>query len=189
MRPEAAFDAFPIDDLGTRPSLRRNQHNHRPTWPLHIFRGFPCICLNLADHFDDRVQCSGHGFVHGHRLIALDEERRPAAALQQLHQFLSRNACQQRGVGDLVAVKMQNRQNRTVARRIQKFVGMPRSCQRPGFCLAVADHAPDNQRGIIKNGAEGMAERISEFAALMNRSRTLCRGMARNSPRKGELRE
>src|SRR3984885_2187364 len=64
---------------------------------------------------------------------------------------------------------------------------MPRGGKRPGFRFAVADHAGYGKTGIVKDGAKSMAQRISEFTALMDRSRALGGSMARNSTGKGKL--
>src|ERR1700728_2486768 len=64
---------------------------------------------------------------------------------------------------------------------------MPRGGQRSGLGFAVADHAGHDERGIVEYCAERMTHRVSEFAALVNRSRTLRRDMAWNSARKREL--
>ena len=62
-----------------------------------------------------------------HRLgvVALDEVGRPAVAFEQVVQLLVRNSREQRGVVDLVAVEMQDRQDGAVANGIQKLVRMP----------------------------------------------------------------
>ena len=75
------------------------------------------------------------------------------------------------GIGDLVAIEMQDRQHRAIGHRIEKFVGMPGRRQRPGFRFAVADHASNDQIRIIEHRAERMAQRIPQFAAFMNRPR------------------
>ena len=121
--------------------------------------------------------------------MTFDEVRRPAVAAQQLIELLARDARQNRRIGDLVAVQVQDGQHRAIARRIQKLVRMPRGRQRPRFRLAVADHARHGQRGIVEYRAERMAQRVAELAALVNRSRSIRRGVARDAAGKGELRE
>ena len=58
---------------------------------------------------------------------------------------------------------------------------MPCSGQWPGFSFAISDHAGCNQIRIVKYGTEGMAERISQFATLVYRARTLRRSMTGNA--------
>ena len=100
-----------------------------------------------------------------------------------------RDAREDRRVGDLVAVQMQDRQHRAVGRRVQEFVAVPRGRERPGFGLAVADHAGRDQVGIVEDRAIGMRQRIAEFTAFMNRTRRFGCSMARDAARKAELAE
>ena len=88
------------------------------------------------------VQRGGHQRVHGLGLMALDEDRCPAAAAQKRVQFVTRDARQHRRVGDLVAVEVQDRQRRAVANRVEKLVRMPGRGQRPGLGLAITHHEP-----------------------------------------------
>ena len=60
---------------------------------------------------------------------------------------------------------------------------MPARGQRPGFGLAVADDAGDDQIGIVERRAVRVRERVSELAAFVDRSRRLRRDMARNAAR------
>ena len=82
---------------------------------------------------------------------------------------------------------MQEGQHRAIVRRIEKLVGMPRSGERPGFRLAIADNAGDDEIGIIEHRPERMAQRIAQLAALVNRARALRRCMAGNSSGKRKL--
>ena len=113
----------------------------------------------------------GHQLVHRLRLVALDEVRRPAAAAQELLQLLVLDARQDGRVADLVAVEVQDRQHRAVGDRVEELVGMPRGGQRAGLRLAVADDAGDDQIGVVERGAEGVAERVAELAAFVDRAR------------------
>ena len=84
---------------------------------------------------------------------------------------------------------MQDGQNCAIARRIQKFVAVPTAGKRPRLCLAVSDHAADEQVRIVKRGAIRVRDRIPEFATFMNRAGSLRRNVARNSAGKRELLE
>ena len=48
---------------------------------------------------------------------------------------------------------------------------MPGRRERPGLRFAVADDARDDQLGVVERRAEGMAQRIAELAAFVDRSR------------------
>ena len=113
VRPESTFDLQPVDDLRSRPAFGRFQHDHRPSRSRGILL-VACIRLDPLDLFDRGFHHGRHAFMHQLRVIAFDEERRPAATAQELFQFLALNAREHRGIADLVAIQMQDRQHRTV---------------------------------------------------------------------------
>ena len=55
-----------------------------------------------------------------------------------------------------------------IAHGVDEFVGMPRGCQRPGFCFAIANHACNDEVGVIKCCAIGMGKCIAKFPAFMD---------------------
>ena len=99
--------------------------------------------------------------MHFLRLITFHKVGCPAAASQELLQFLMLNASEYGRVADLVAIEMQDRQHRSVGNWVQKLVGLPCGRERTGFRLTVADDAGDDQVGIVERRAERMAERVS----------------------------
>src|ERR1035437_1574121 len=64
---------------------------------------------------------------------------------------------------------------------------MPGRGQRSGFRLAIADDAGDDEIRIVEHRPKRMAERIAQFAALVDRARTLRRCVTGNSSRKRKL--
>ena len=84
---------------------------------------------------------------------------------------------------------MQDRQHRAVARRVQELVGVPAGGQRPGFRLAVADDAGDDQIRIVEGRAIGMQQRIAQFAALVDGAGRFRRHVAGDPVGPGELAE
>ena len=66
---------------------------------------------------------------------------------------------------------------------------MPAGGQRPRLGLAVADHAADEQVGVVERRAVGVHERVAELAALVDRAGCLGRDVAGNAAGKGELAE
>ena len=72
---------------------------------------------------------------------------------------------------------------------IEELVRVPAGRERARLCLAVADHAGDEQIRVVERRAVGMAERIAELSALVDRSRRLGRDVARHSARERELPE
>ena len=110
-----------------------------------------------------------------------DEVRRPTVATEELFQLVAGDAGEHGGVGNLVAVEMQDRKHRAVGGRIEKFVGMPRRGQRSGLRLAIAHDACDHEAGIVENRPERVAERIAELAAFVDRARAFRRHVTGNA--------
>ena len=66
---------------------------------------------------------------------------------------------------------------------------MPARRERSGFRFAIADHAGDDQIGIVERRAVSVRQRVTQFAALMNRAGRLGRDMAGNAAGERELLE
>ena len=118
-----------------------------------------------------------------------DLDRVVAISGHQRMQFGVRDPRQHGGIGDLVAVQMQDRQHRAVGRRVEELVAVPGGRQRPGLGLPVADDAGGDQVGIVQHRAVGVRQRVAQFAALMDRARRVRRGMAGDAAGEGELAE
>src|SRR3954470_1343115 len=84
---------------------------------------------------------------------------------------------------------MQDRQYRAVARWIQELVGVPGGRERPGLCLAVPDDTGDDQVWVVERGSVCVRDRITEFASLMNRPRSLWSNVARDAAGERKLGE
>ena len=127
--------------------------------------------------------------MHRVRVVPFDEMWRVAVAAQQMIELLVTDAGEHGGIGDLVAVQMQDRQDGAVPRRVQELVGVPARCQRSGLGLAIADDAGDDQVRIVERCAIGMRQGIAEFAALVDGAGCLRRDVTGNAAGKRELRE
>ena len=92
-----------------------------------------------------------------------------AVAAEEVEQVGFGDAGQDGGVGDLVAVEVQDGQDRAVAGRIEELVGVPAGGQRAGLGFPVADHAKHGQLGVVERGAVGVEEGVAELAALVER--------------------
>ena len=178
-----ALDLVAVDFRRSGPSLGGAQDDHRPARP-HGLAGAARLILEGANLADAILQGRGHLLMHQGGVVALDEVRRVSVAGKQALQLVGRNARENRGVGDLVAVQMQDRQHGAVANRVEKLVGMPRGRHRSGFRFAVANHHRRDQIGIVEHRAETVGEAVAEFAALVDRSRSLRGAMAADSARK-----
>ena len=124
VRSEGALDLQAVDDFRSGPALGRLEDDHRPARPGGVVVA-PRILLDLPDVLDGLVHGGGHEFMHLFRLIAFHKVRRPAAAAQELLQFLMLDAGQDGRIADLVAVEVQDRQHGSVGDRIEKLVGLP----------------------------------------------------------------
>ena len=99
------------------------------------------------------------------------------------------DAGQQRGVVDLVAVEVKDRQNRAVANRVQELADVPGCRQRPGFRFAVADYGRNDQVGIIERGAAGVREHVAQFTAFVDRAGRFGSAVTADAAGKRELLE
>jgi hypothetical protein len=82
--------------------------------------------------------------------VPFDEMRGVAVAPQQLVQLLVADPGEHGGIGDLVAVEVEDRQDRAVGDRVKELVGVPARRERPRLRFAVADHAGDDQVGVVE---------------------------------------
>ncbi len=188
MRAPVALLSLAVDLLRAGPPLRRAHHDHRPCGALGKSIA-PRVLLDAADVADHRLERRRHQFVHRLRIVALDEMRRIAVAAHQGFELLVRDARQHGRVGDLVAVEVKDRQHGAVAHGIEKLVGVPTRGERPRLRLAVADHAGDDEVGVVEGRAVSVRNRITEFPALMDGAGRLRRDVARNAAGERELGE
>ena len=166
----------------------RAEDDHRPGRPLHDALG-TSVRPDLLDLGDHRVEHSRQLLVDRRRLVSLDEVRLVAHALEELLQLVLGDAGEEAGVGDLVAVQMQDRQHAAVAGRVEEFVAVPAGGQRPGLGLAVADDAGDDQVRIVERGPVSVAQGVAEFAALVDAAWRFRGDMAGNASGEAELLE
>ena len=166
VRPRGALDLDAVELLDARPALERTQDDHRPDRP----RGAPAAAGRLLQLADLAVGLAERGAEAGVKLVPLDDQRMPAESLEQLGQLVIAHRVVDRGVGDLVAVDVEDRQHRTARHRIEELVRVPGASGRPGLRLAVADDAGDDQVRVVQRGAKRRCQRIPELAALVDRS-------------------
>ena len=109
---------------------------------------------------------------------AADEVRVVPIAAQQRHQLVVGNARQQRRIGDLVLVEVEDREHDPVACRVEELVAVPTRGERTGLRLTVTDDAHDDEIRMVEGGAVGVQERVAELTALVERARCLRRAVA-----------
>jgi hypothetical protein len=91
----------------------------------------------------------------------------PVADEQRL-QLLAADAGQERGVVDLVAVEVQDRQHRPVADRVEELVAVPARGEGAGFGLAVPDHGEGDQVRVVEDRPVGVGDAVAQLAALVD---------------------
>src|SRR5215470_13997236 len=106
--------------------------------------------------------------MHCCRFMPFDKVGPVAVAVEKLRELFIVETAQNGGIGDLVAVEMQNGKHRSVARRIEKFVRMPARGEGTAFALTVAHNAAGQQVGIVVRSAVGMHQSVAELSALVD---------------------
>src|SRR5262245_33600578 len=125
MRAPGSLDLVTVDFFRPGPSLRAPEHEHRPARARRLLRALDALDLEHA-----ALHGFGHLLMHLLRIFPRDAVRRPTGAAKETLELRVSDACEQRGVVDLVAVEMQNGEHRAVARRAQEFVRVPRGRER-----------------------------------------------------------
>ena len=182
VRPERSLHGLAVQRLDPRPSLERPQNNHRPA-RLVDGRAGPGGPLNLANLGQRLVHRPGH---RGVEVVALHQVRIPAVAPVERGHFLVAHRAGDRRIADLVTVDVQHGQDRAALRRIEELRAVPCRRRRPGFGLAVADDATDDQVGIVERRAERRRQGVTQFAALVDRAGNARVEMAGKPARPGE---
>ena len=178
-----------VHDGGAGPALGGPEHDHRPAGAL----GRPAVPsgggLDGGDLVERRVEGVRERPVDALGVVALDHVDRVAVALEQRGQLGLRDAGQHRGVGDLVAVEVEDRQHGAVDRRVEELVGVPAGGQGAGLGLAVAHHAHGHEVGVVERGAVGVGQGVAQLAALVDRPGRLGGGVAGHATGERELAE
>src|SRR5215472_16004018 len=91
------------------------------------------------------------------------------------------DATEDGGIGNLVAIEMQDRQNNLIRGRIQELIGVPARRECPRFRLAVTDDTGDNQIRIVERCSIGMRDGAAEFAPFVNGAGCLRRDVTWNA--------
>ena len=185
---EGAFDLLPIDDLRAGPALRGGEDDDGPfrACGVVVLAGFVLDAVDFGENFVEGV---GHEGMHLGGIIAFDEVRIPPAAVKELFELFARDACEDGGVGNLVAVEVEDGEDGAIGDGIEELVGVPGGGEGSGFGFTIADDAGDDQVGIVEDGAEGMREGVAEFAALVDGAGGFGGDVGGDSAGEGELAE
>ena len=147
------------------------------------------LCWYILDLVERPVQGGRHQLVHAGGIVSFDEIGRMAAAAQVLRQLLPVDAGENGGIGDLVAVEMEDGEHGPIGGRIQELVRLPGGGQRAGLGLAVADDAAGDQIRVVEDGSVGVGKRVAQLPAFVDRTRCLRGHMTGDASREGELLE
>src|SRR6266516_5653836 len=143
--------------------------SHKNHWPArsHKWLASTCSLLNAADFVIGPVQSS---VERGIQIFSSCENRLVAVPCKQGQQFFIGHGAVDGGIGDFIAIQVQDGQDRAGFGRIKKLVAMPGGSGRSGLRLAIADDAGHNQIGIIHGSAKGGRQRIAQFSSFVNGS-------------------
>ena len=123
------------------------------------------------------------------RIVSFDDVGLVSHPFEELLQLVLGNPGEKAGVGNLVAVQVQDRQHATVPRGIDELVAVPPGGERARLGFAVADDAGDDQVRVVEGGSIGVAQGIAELPALVDAARSLRRHVARDAAGEAELLE
>ena len=146
----------------------------------------------MLDHFyisNGLIKCRCQLLVNYQRVIAFYIIWLVAKAFKHSLKVLLFDTGKNCRVGNFVTIEVQNRQNGTITRRIDKFIALPCGCQRAGFCFAITDNTQGQQIRIVKDSAKGMSKRIPQFTTFMDGAGGFRRAMAGHAAGKGKLSE
>ncbi len=169
MRPPRSLDFVAVHNFRSSPSLGRAKYDHGPARPRSIAGGAGAL-LNRANFQNALLEGRSHLLMHGKRVVALDEIRFVPVSDQKRFQFFMRDARQDRGIRDLVAVEMQHGQHSSIANGIQEFIRVPGCCKRTGLGFAVSYRDSNDEIRIVECRSVRMRDGIAQFAAFVNRA-------------------
>src|SRR5215208_2334822 len=121
---EGTLDGQAAQLVGTGPPLGRAQHDSGPARASEDVVLAP-LALDSPDAFVAGVQRRCERLVHRRRSVPLDEVDLVAVPFEHGADLVVGGTTQHGGVGNLVAVEVQNRQDRSVARRVEEADGLP----------------------------------------------------------------
>ncbi len=177
-----------VDLAGAGPALGGAQDDHRPGGAFDGALDAGAL-LDDGDPVERGVQGERQFPVDGLRVVALDVERVVAVAAQQGVEFVLGEPGEDRRVGDLVPVEVEDRQDGAVVDGVEELVRVPGGGERPGLGLAVADDAGDEEIRVVEGGAVGVGEGVAQFPALVDRAGDVGGDVAGDATGEGELLE
>src|SRR5215469_13949604 len=115
--------------------------------------------------------------------------RRPAIATHEVFQFFMADAGQQSRIVNLVAVQVEDGQNRSIPNWTEELVDVPRGCQWSCLRFTVSNYGCDDQLGIVERSAASVGKHVAQLAAFVNRTRSLRRAVTADAAGERKLLE
>ena len=189
---EGALDRHAVDLLRAGPALRRAQHDRRPARPRarrRRARGPRAWIARIVARSTRRASRRSRWWTCA-RVVALDEVALVAVAVEQRARS-RRRVARPSTVGPAILYPFRCRIGSTAPSRagLRKRTPFHEPSSGAGLGLAVADHAGDEQVGVVEGRAEGVDEHVAELAALVDRAGRRHADVARDAARRGELAE
>ena len=188
VRPERAFDRFTVDDLRAGPAFEGAQHDRRPAGTARDTPGAGLV-LDGADRVEAPVEGLGQRAVDHGRIVTLDEVHVVAVPREDGRDRVVVGAAEHGRPRDLVAVEVQDRQDRAVTGGVEEVDALPRAGEGAGLGLAVSDHARHDELRVVERGAEGVDQRVAELTTFVDRAWRRHAHVTRHPVRGGELTE
>ncbi len=127
--------------------------------------------------------------MHGFGIVAREREGLVSVAAHEVFEFFMGNTGEDGGIGDLVAVEVEDGEHGAVGGGVEELVGVPAGGEGAGFRFAVADDAGDDEVGVVEGGAVGVDQGIAELAAFVNGAGGFRRDVAGDAVGPAELAE
>jgi hypothetical protein len=124
MRPPEIFDLVAVDFLGAGPTFGRTKNEHGPGGASGVVVG-ASVLLDGTNVENALLESGGHFLMHDGGIVALDVVGIVAVADEKRFEFIVRYAGEDSGIGDFVAIEMEDGKNGAIANGIEKFIGVP----------------------------------------------------------------
>src|ERR1019366_5243577 len=121
MRPPEPFGLQTVDLLRAGPAFRSSENDHRPGRTL-IAAVASRRMLDGANFRHHLVERRRHLLMDGFGTITGNKMRPIAVTEKEIEQLFLSNPREDRRIGDLITVKMENGQNRAIDRGVEKLV-------------------------------------------------------------------
>ncbi len=182
------LDLVAVDFFGAGPTFGRAKNDHGPTRASGVVIGAG-VLLDGTNIENALLESGGHFLMHDGGIVALDEVGIVAVADEKRFEFIVRYAGEDSGIGDFVAIEMEDGKNGAIANGIEKFIGVPGGGERAGFGFTIANGDGDDEIGIIECGAVAVGEGVAEFATFVNGARSFGSAVGTNAAGERKLAE